>query len=97
LWNTNLYSAYNISTDIWILRESFILSVFNRIENSEVFLPKSWDFILNTLDKKYTFEIWWKSKNKKQIYNTKNSFVISDNIIVWEINKIPLWLFWLIK
>ena len=97
LWNTNLYSAYNISTDIWTLRESFILSVFNKIENSEVFLPKSWDFILNTLEKKYTFEVWWKSKNKKQIYNIKNSFVVWDNIVVWDKNKIPLWLFWLIE
>jgi uncharacterized protein len=97
LWNTNLYSAYNISTNIWILRESFLLSVLKKIDKAEIFLPWAGDFILITLDQKYTFEVWWKWKTKKQIIWVKNSFVVSDDIVVWKWNKIPLWIFWLIK
>ena len=96
LWNTNLYSAYNFSTDIWILRESFILSIFKRIENSEVFLPKSWDFILKIFDKKYTFEVWWKNKLKSKY--PKNTFIVKDDIKISENqNIIPLWVFWLVE
>ncbi len=57
LGNTNLYSAYNLQTDIGILRESFFASALKRISNSELFLPPKGDFILQILDQVYEFEI----------------------------------------
>jgi uncharacterized protein len=60
-------------------------------------LPKGGDINFTYNKKSYIFEIWWKSKTSKQIKNLDNSYIISDDIIIWEKNKIPMWLFWLIK
>jgi predicted AAA+ superfamily ATPase len=96
LWNTCLYNAYNLNTDIWILRECFFVSQVKRINLMEVFTPKEWDFILQLYDKSWQFEIWWKNKSKNK-YN-KDVYIIKDNIKVSEDKKIiPLWLFWLLK
>jgi hypothetical protein len=93
LWNPNLYNSYSKETDIWIIRESFFISVLRKIDNSEIFLPKAWDFVLEIYDKNYYFEIWW--KNKKNDKYSKNTYIVKDNIIISENeNTIPLWLFW---
>lgn len=102
LWNPNIYFAYKNSPEMWTVRESFILKVLKNINlknhfSSEIILPNYWDLIFEQNGKQYLFEIWWKSKGDKQIKNIKNSFVIKDDILIWEWNKIPLWLFWLIK
>ena len=103
LWNPNLYFAFNEDIDLWIVRESFVLHFLKRLINSkndleiDISLPKNGDLNFTYKNKDYIFEIWWKNKTNKQIKNIKNSFVISDNLIVWEWNKIPIWLFWLIE
>lgn len=96
LWNTNLYNAYNLSTEIWILRESFFISQVKRIENIEIFTPKLWDFTLQIYDKVFHFEIWWKNKNSSKY--SENIYIIKDDITIWENERIiPLWLFGLLK
>jgi predicted AAA+ superfamily ATPase len=103
LWNPNLYYSYNQDTNIGIIRESFVLHFLKKIINAkneitvDLSIPKSWDIHLHYNKKQYLFEIWWKNKTDKQLGNKKNSFIIADNIIIWEGRKIPLWLFWLIK
>lgn len=96
LWNTNLYNAYNLSTEIWILRECFFISQVKRTENTEIYTPKLWDFTLQIYDKVLHFEIWWKNKSSSK-YN-ENIIIVKDDIIIWESEKIiPLWLFGLLK
>ena len=102
LWNPNFYYAYLDHPETWTIRESFILKILKNINlknhfKENIILPNYWDFYFNYNWKKYLFEIWWKKKNKKQIEWIENSFIISDDIIIWEKNKIPLWLFGLIK
>ena len=94
LWDTNKYFVYNIKTEIWILREAFFVSELKKIDDIIISLPKSWDFNVEYNNKKYNFEIWW--KNKKNKY-PKNTFIVKDNILVWEKNVIPLWIFWMLK
>lgn len=95
LGNTNLYSAYNINTDIWILRESFFVSCIRKVKNVEIFLPSSWDFIVEIYDKKYYFEVWGKSKNRSKYW--ENTIIIKDSIRISDDNKvIPLWIFGLL-
>jgi len=102
LWNPNIYYAYLDNPEIWTIRESFILKIlkninlFNHFKN-DIILPNYWDLYFSYNWKKYLFEVWWKWKTNKQIKNIENSFIISDELIVWEKNKIPMWLFWLIK
>ena len=103
LWNPNLYYANNLDIDIWIIRESFVLHFFKRLINRQnefdidISLPRKWDLHFKYKNKNYIFEIGWKNKTTKQIKNIKNSFIISDDIMLWEANKIPMWLFWLMK
>jgi uncharacterized protein len=96
LWNTNLYNAYNLSTESWILRECFFISQVKRVDNIEIFTPKIWDFTLQIYDKALHFEIWW--KNKSLWKYDESIYIIKDNIIISEDKRIiPLWIFWLLK
>jgi hypothetical protein len=96
LWNPNLYNAYSKKTDIWILRESFFVSQLRKVKNSDIFLPKAWDFVLERFDEVFYFEVWWKNKNQSSY--PKNTFIVKDDIKISENDYIiPLWLFWLIK
>lgn len=97
LWNPNLYYIWSLNPNIWTIRESFFISQIRKVKNIEIFSAKKWDFLVKFFDKTYTFEIWWKNKTTKQIKNIKNSFIVSDNIISWENNTIPIWLFWLLE
>jgi len=102
LWNPNLYFAFNEDVENWATREAFIFHFLKKIVNQkneldiDISIPKSWDVHFKNKWKKYIFEIWWKNKTSKQIKWIENSFIISDNIFIWEWNKIPMWLFWLI-
>ncbi len=95
-WNPNLYNSYSKQTNIWTLRECFIISQLRKIENAELFLPKLWDLILERFDDVFYFEVWW--KNKKQNKYPQNTFIIKDDILISENEKvIPLRVFWLLK
>ena len=102
LWNPNLYYALNSEIEIWTIRECYILHFLKKLItprneiDTTLLLPKSWDVLFKYKWQSYIFEIWWKNKTNKQIKWTKNSFIVADNIIIWEKWKIPLWLFGLI-
>jgi len=87
--NTNLmYNQARIGINIGNLRETFF---FNQLhKNYGVMASKEADFLVS---EKFTFEIGGKDKTKKQIKNTKNAYVVRDNIEIGSDNIIPLWLF----
>ena len=88
LANTNLFSIFCDKPRIGTIRETFFASMFS----SEYFLsyPKCGDFLVN---EKYIFEIGGKNKGDAQIKQTTDAFIVSDNIEVGLLNKIPIWLF----
>jgi len=92
---TIFFDTINIQNYIWTLRESFVAGVLNK--KWKIFYPKKWDieFILGS--NAYIFEVWWKNKTKTQIKNIENSFLVMDNLEIWTENKIPIWLFGLLK
>ncbi len=88
LENINLYNILCSNQNIGSLRESFFVSQLKI--NHSVKYAKKGDFII---DDTYTFEIGGKNKSFEQIKETKNSFVVADDIETGFGNKIPLWLF----
>jgi hypothetical protein len=64
---------------------------------TDIILPNYWDFLFEYKGKRYLFEVGWANKTNKQIKWIKNSFVIADDILIWEDNKIPMWLLGLIS
>jgi len=91
--NSVLYYSINLflnkEVNIWTIRENFILNqVLNSIWN--ISFSKVWDFKIW----ENIFEVWWKNKNFNQIKQIENSYLILDDILIWEKNKIPIWLFW---
>jgi len=95
--NTNLIYAINQSLlqeiKIWLIRETFFINSLQNSKNNIIY-SKIWDFMIyNNI-----YEIWWKNKTFTQIKDKKNnSFLVLDDIIVWEKNIIPLYLFWLLS
>lgn len=94
--NTNLVYAINsflqTQVKVWLLRETFFINAVSNTSN-KISFSKQWDFLVNN----YVVEIWWGNKTFKQIKDQKqNWFLILDDIIVWEKNIIPLWLFGMI-
>ena len=89
------FDNINYRNYIWVIRESFIASILQK--KWKIFYPKKWDieFIKNNIS--YIFEIGWKNKTFKQLKKIENSYIISDDIEIGTENKIPIWLFWLIK
>lgn len=91
--NTNL--IYSISKNLgkeintWLIRELFILNSIQN-KNINICFSEKWDFKVND----NIFEIWWKNKTYKQISWLTNSFLVVDDIIIWEKNTIPLYLLW---
>ena len=70
------------------LRETFF---FNQVGHKhDVHYSKQGDFLI---DETYTFEIGGQSKNKKQVWDTPDSYIAADNILHGSHNKIPIWLF----
>ncbi len=88
--NTNIaYMLCREKVNQGSIRESFFLSQIQVFHN--VSLPKkSGDFLV---DDTYLFEIGGSRKTNKQIKNEKQAFIVSDDIEIGALNKIPLWLF----
>lgn len=92
LSNTNLAYALEKSTgkktDKGRIRELFFIA---SLENSGLkpFYSKCGDVKLDD----YIFEIGGKGKDSSQIKDCKNAYVVSDDILFSDINKIPLYLF----
>jgi len=86
--NTNLFSIFCDTPKEGTIRETFFASALSYRHSLNY--PKNGDFII---DDTYTFEVGGKSKSKKQIKDVKESFVVSDDIEIGTLNKIPLWLF----
>ncbi|UBM61606.1 AAA family ATPase [Candidatus Sulfidibacterium hydrothermale] len=87
--NTNFVFALEPERiDKGTLREIFFFS--QTAINHVITLPKNGDFLLNN---QYVFEVGGKRKSRKQIGNSKNAFVVADDIEYGVFNKIPLWLF----
>lgn len=96
LENTNLLYAINTSlikdVKVGTMREIFFVMALQNSGQSIVF-SKVGDFMISD---KY-FEIWWANKTFRQIQKKKeNSFLVLDDIIVWESGVIPLYLFGLL-
>lgn len=85
--NTNLHYAYCDHAEIGTVREVFLRSM---LFGHDVQVPDQGDFLVDGI---YTFEVGGKNKTKKQIKTIENSFVVSDDIEVGGVRKIPLWLF----
>jgi len=89
LENTNLaYTLATNNTEIGNIRETFFLNQLSY--NHKVEYPNSGDFLV---DQKMLFEIGGKSKTGKQLKETSNAYIASDNIEYGFSNKIPLWMF----
>ena len=88
LGNTNLiYALSEGKPEVGNLRETFFLSQMQ--VNQEVYASKAADFLINGK----TFEVGGKNKNKKQIAEVKDAFVVKDDIEYGYENTIPLWHF----
>lgn len=78
--------------EIWTLREIFFVNQTKKTE--KIFYSDKWDYILSVNWKDFVFEIWWRSKKRKQIKDVENSFIVKDDIMFWLKWTIPLWIFW---
>lgn len=89
LHNTNLaFSLSGNSPDAGNLRETLFL---NQVAaKHKVSIPDRGDFLV---DKRWTFEVGGKNKQRKQISNLKNAFVVRENIEYAFDNVLPLWIF----
>ena len=87
--NTNLAHALAPEQiDVGSQRETFFLSQIK--VNHPVSLPAHGDFYV---DDQFTFEVGGKGKNRRQIAEITDSYVVADDLEVGHRNKIPLWLF----
>lgn len=84
-----MYSVSGNQVEIGTIRETFFLQ--NLIDNHTISLPEKGDILV---DNTFLFEIG--GKNKQQIANIKNAFLIKDDIKIGFQNTIPLWLFGLL-
>ena len=91
LENTNLSHALTPHPEIGNIRETFFL---NQLQVShQVQAASHSDFLI---DGSYTFELGGKNKNKKQIEDIPNAFVVKDDIEYGAFYVIPLWHFGLL-
>lgn len=89
LENTNLQYAFSPNhANTGNLRETFFINQLGYKHTVE-YSPES-DFFI---DHTFTFEVGGKTKTDRQIKNTPNSFIVSDDLEYGTGNKIPLWLF----
>jgi len=89
LKNTNiLFAIGGDNTEKGTLRETFFVNQTGNFHH--ITLPETGDFLFDSI---YTFEVGGKNKQMKQIKDTKNGFIVKDDIEVGAMNIIPLWLF----
>lgn len=93
LENTNLLYAINTNllkdTNTGMVRETFFLNTLSNM-NIAISFSKIGDFMIG----EKVFEVGWENKTFAQLQGQKNnSFLVLDNIVVWEKNTIPLYLF----
>lgn len=89
LENTNLqYALSPDQANIGNIRETFFLNQLSAKHTLEYI--DGTDFLV---DHQYLFEVGGKSKNRHQISNQDNSFLVADDVEYGMGNKIPLWLF----
>ncbi|HHD92294.1 MAG TPA: ATP-binding protein, partial [Candidatus Portnoybacteria bacterium] len=90
--NTNLVLAINNnlgqSSEIGMLRELFVL---NQLQNAG-YVP-NYSSVGDLEVNGFILEIGGKNKNRRQIQNVKNSFLVLDDILVADDGKVPLYLF----
>ena len=87
--NTNLFTVFCDTPKDGTLRETFFASALSYAHTLSY--PKNGaDFMI---DNTYTFEVGGRNKNKKQIKEIKESFIVSADVEIGTGNKIPLWMF----
>lgn len=94
LENTNLASALNFEhkpMEKGHLRETFVLNQLSVAH--KVTYPKTGDFLV---DERWLLEVGGRAKALKQIKDTPDSFIVSDELEFRAGQKIPLWLFGLL-
>lgn len=93
LENTSLaFALYNEKPEKGMLRETFFYNQLNA--NSHISYTPAGDFLVNN---KYIFEVGGKNKTFKQIKNLPASYIAMDDIETGHSNKIPLWLFGMVR
>lgn len=89
LENTNLqYALAPKQANIGNIRETFFLNQLS-VKHILEYIEET-DFLVDHL---YQFEVGGKSKNKHQIWNQDNSYLVVDDVEYGMGNTIPLWLF----
>ncbi|HZW78159.1 MAG TPA: AAA family ATPase [Flavobacteriaceae bacterium] len=88
LHNTNIIQAMADNFEKGTLRETFFANQVSL--TNELHLSEKVDFLVN---EKYSFEIGGKNKTGKQLQNSKNSYLVRDDIEIGALKTIPLWLF----
>lgn len=89
LGNSNLmYALSGKQVNIETARETFFMNQIRHLY--EVNFPDQADFLV---DGRFLFELGGKSKSGRQIKNTTESYIVSDDIETGFKNKIPLYLF----
>ena len=89
LENTNFqYALAPGQANIGNIRETFFLSQLSVAHKLE-FIEET-DFLV---DRQYVFEVGGKSKNKRQLKNQEQGYLVVDDVEYGMGNTIPLWLF----
>lgn len=84
--NTNFAHALKSEPNIGTIRETFVANCLSSF--GDLTAPSQGDFCL---DDKFIFEVGGKNKNRKQIKDLSNSYVLADNIMSPDSGIIPLW------
>jgi predicted AAA+ superfamily ATPase len=87
LENTNYMYAHSDAADIGNVRETFVANTLSK--NHFITAPRQGDILV---DNKYLFEIGGRGKKRTKIKNISDAFVVADNILHGDKNKIPLWI-----
>ena len=95
-YSPNIY--YAIANELWLheieignLRESFFVSQVKELYN--IFASKDCDFTVDIQkSRSIEIEIGGKSKNRRQLKNIENGYILQDNQEIGIENKIPLYL-----
>lgn len=79
----------------WNLRETFVVSNLFRIKEKydfNIYYKTRTDLVLTFKDwKNIELEIWWKNKKRNDV------IVVKDDILIWNKNTIPMYLFGLLN